>query len=159
MQPGSDSQICVFWTNALAVQHHTPIVSRVCILFLISLLAQGVNFWGGNYEAICLTCLFSLLYNLLKFESLEIFVKANTVIDWFYNMQCIIFLHKYWFLYQFVFSFFFYLYCEFVFKTSFFWLVLCLSLQKLAVLNWFLICCMHVKILLKTQWAVLEKKV
>lgn len=60
--------------------------------------------------------LFSLLCNLLKPENVEISVKVNTVTDWFYNMQCIIFLHKYWFLYQFVFIIPFYLYYVFVFK-------------------------------------------
>lgn len=61
--------------------------------------------------------LFSLLCNLLKPENVEICVKVNTVTDWFYNMQCIIFLHKYWFLYQFVFSFPFYLYCVYLKKS------------------------------------------
>lgn len=92
-QTGLESQIHVSFSST--EMHST--VSRVCVLHLISLLAQGVNLWNAKYR-VCLTCnlfVFLVMCNLLKSENPEISVKVNTVVDWFNSMQCVIFLHKY----------------------------------------------------------------
>lgn len=74
-----ESQIHVSFSST--EMHST--VSRVCVLHLISLLAQGVNLWNAKYR-VCLTCnlfVFLVMCNLLKSENPEISVKVNTVVD------------------------------------------------------------------------------
>lgn len=155
-QTGLESQIHVSFSST--EMHST--VSRVCVLHLISLLAQGVNLWNAKYR-VCLTCnlfVFLVMCNLLKSENPEISVKVNTVVDWFNSMQCVIFLHKYKFYINLSSGcFFFYLYRLCLWNLSLGFFLFCLSWETYhleLVLAWR----KHARALLETQWTVLENK-